>query len=319
MENKFKTLLLVLLFIENIINSIYAMEFDFDLSKTKKLPNDYFDDKPQYKNFIRGNREANFTQKFYDGQSIDVIPGDISNALNRQSRMMQSLAALDDDATISDDLNSIYKDGKGPRVFDKGQGVYVPNVFVSYNVNNNETVRVNFQNLNSQYGTDIYVLQGMFKDEEIMTSGHTYYMNYSLSDNIIYSREYTSTYNSAYEDDYIAKCNYTSYPMTFSHKKLTGYNFYQSVTFRLGAFVLQEDKIGVYHMIMSNNELSIESIKPYITNDDSGVDVDTTTFSNIFVIDQPYEDDTFLVLQTSNGELLIYGTVVNDRDRKSVV
>lgn len=289
--------------------SVNALEIDFDISKTQRVPKELLEKNPQY-NYIRGNREPNFDQKFYDGQSIDVIKGNITNSLNH-TRRMQSLSTLDDKATISQAMNLIYKDGKGPKVFDKGQGVYVPNVFSSYNVNNNETVRVNLKDVNSQYGTDLFELKGMFKNQDVITSGKTYYMNYSLSDNIIYSKSYESTYDPDYIDDYVVKCNYTSYPMTFNYRKLSGFNFFMTTQFRLGAFALKESKIGIFFIQMKNDTLDVSSIKPYLSATTSTVDVDTTEFKKIFIIDQPYEEKTFLVAETKDGDLLYYQIVLN--------
>lgn len=254
---------------------------------------------------LRNSYSPEFKKIFYDGESVEVISGNITR------RNLQKLVDLNTNSILSEELNNAYQDGRGQLVFEKGQGVYVPNVFMKYNINNNETVKVNLKNLNSQYGTDVYELKGMFKNDKILVDGQDYYMNYTLSDNIVYSKNYENKFDPKYMDSYMIHCNYSSNPLDFKYKKLGGFNFNKTEKFRLGTFALKPDRLGVYFLLYNNNTINIDNVQKFIIENKSGLDISTIEFRNLFVIDQPYEEKTFLVCETIDQMLIFYELIIN--------
>lgn len=236
-------------------------------------------------------------------------------SIEKRNRMLNaySFSQFDENAKVSENFNKDYRNGSGKDVFKKGQRIYVSNQFNSYNINNNETIKVNLRNLNSQYGTEIYKLKGVFKDNKMLSEGIDYYINYTISDDIIYSEKPVSTYSERFKDNYIVYCNYTSYPLNFTSKSENGFfDFSMTIPFRMGSFVLKEKTNGIFYMIYNKNKFILEDILPYLTSEVSKVKMANTAFKNLYVIDQPYEIRTFLVGYTANDELIFYDIILND-------
>ena len=245
---------------------------------------------------------------------LSILSYDHNDHRNKTRKLNAfSYSQFDINAKVSENFNKDYKSGSGKDVLKKGQRIYVSNQFNSYNINSNETIKVNLRNLNSQYGTEIYKLKGVFKDNKMLTNGIDYYLNYSLSDSVIYSDKPVSTYDERFKDNYIVYCNYTSSPLNFTSKSENGFfDFYMTIPFRMGSFVIKEKTNGIFFMIYSKNQFILEDILPYITSEIAKVKMANTIFKDMYVIDQPYESRTFLAGHTVSDELIFYDIILND-------
>ena len=224
---------------------------------------------------------------------------DITNKLNSTS-------------VVSNQLQTIIDNNAGSNVFNKAENVIVQNILMKYSINNNETVRVKLRNLNSQYGTDLFEINQVVKNNKILREGRDFYVNYTLNETVYYSKKYDNQYNSSFIDDYIVGCNYNSHSLTYDYKEMEAGNFEEIVKFRLGAFGISNLKNSIYYIKYSTvNKIEIEPAYKYLEVSNSKILMNETKYSKLYVIDQPYEEKSYLVGLTDSSILVFYELIIN--------
>lgn len=239
------------------------------------------------------------------------------NLNNNKHRHLEFISSLDKNfiSTISNDLvHSLKKQ----ELFSKGQRVYSTDILTEIRGDKDSILTINLRNLNSEYSTDPYNPVGMYLNDEKLNIGKNYYINYNVTDDTRFSYFIPSHYNNSKADEYIAGCNYTINNVAytnFTFGSLKDLNLI--VKYRTINFGLINNSKGAYYIVQSNNTLNMFLIDNYIKEDynSNGVylpdDLRNAIFSeieftNIFISDFPYDEDSYLTLQIKDNKLIVF-------------
>lgn len=202
------------------------------------------------------------------------------------------IGRLDEQAEFSYQIEYLLNSNDG-RVFNDGRAVYVKSYFNSQNVNNDSPFTLNLTNQNSQFGVDVFNIKNMYYHDKILTEGQDFYVNYTTSSSVDHSIFRESSFNPKFKENYFAECLYKTNPIKFTTSKLLEFNYNLVTRFRTGSFATKDDSPGIFYITYSKGSPVVVNIATYLSNSDYNPNL--TFFSKLWVIDQPYESNTYLV------------------------
>ena len=222
---------------------------------------------------------------------------------------------LDKNTTISDEIDSLtdYSNRITQKVFDKGQGVYVKNMFLPQNVNLGDHFTSNLKNLNSQFGIDIYQLRSIYLNDKLLVNGRDYFVNHTSSKNTFGSVATTSTFSQKFYDkgNYLAECYYQTGNITFSSARIQDFSYHEVNKFRTGSFALRDKQAGIVYFYYQNDQLKVREFNDFYKAGKIDIGLGNLRFSKLWIIDQPYTFTNFLVAMTEDKILYFFELIIS--------
>ena len=236
----------------------------------------------------------------------------------KKIRNLEYINSLDDYINISTMMNvELSMIG----VLNKGQKVYYIDKFDEYRVNTNQEVSIRLRNLNSELSSELYVPTSFYLNSNKLRP-NSYYLNYTLSNEVKYSYYYSTILDEVFDrNDYALGCNYTTNPMAIGKSSyLNSRSLFNIKKFRTISFGLKKSETGLFVISFSNDTLLYNKLDAFILNDNILTPnktkfnyTDNQNIEDFFITDQPYSPESYLSLINENQVIMVFKIYLDEK------
>lgn len=246
-----------------------------------------------------------------------LIPLSLSNDIYYNSNLNNRNISYSKEFDLISHLN--LKDGS--KLFNKGQEINVKINLTNQNVDVKQNITTKLNSFNSLYTIDTALIKGIQMDNNYLIDGRDFYVNYTKSRDVISSLSFESKYNQLFKDNnnYYAECLIQESSLSYINNRINDFSINEVIKIRTGSFGIKKETESIVFFYYYNNQIiNVKDFKDfYIENTNPKairIDLTNIKFKKLFLIDQPYISNIFLIAEgynQTNKNLYVFEIIIS--------